>query len=78
MMIEEEENFVVANEISEEITLRSEQLKAKFNVSISSIGDYQLFQLDKNLHDLDIEFRNILTKITEFSKMAKCNRSKEL
>ena len=76
--IEDEAIFFVAKETSEEITLRSGQLKVKFAISPSSLGDHQLFQLDKDLHDLDIEFNNILTRITEFSKMTKCKKSIDL
>ena len=58
-----------AQNLSQEIVLRCQNLSSKLDQKLDSLGDYQILEISQNLN-FDVEFNRILEKITELSSLA--------
>ena len=63
------ENKFGAKNLYDEILLLSESLKKKCEIDLTKIEDYQLLELKKNVFNYTSELREIMDKITSFSKL---------
>ena len=63
------ERKMYAKNLYDEVKLLSTSLIKNCQIDIESIGDYQLLELKKNVFHFTTELREILNKITSFSKL---------
>ena len=64
------EKMSVANILVDEIDLRSKNLTSRCQITLlSGLDDYQLLELNKNIKHIDVEMREIMSKVTEVSQI---------